>query len=143
MKIRVYINSFRGKLTVLVASAALLPILITSAFLWKVRTDQLKAETLSRLDKVSKTLSVYVNHIQERLQTGVQRITYDNTLQVTLDLKIVPQLQKYLVQQQKGVQVESLTVYDSDKKIVATTSEVQFLGDLDQPGKIPENPVHR
>jgi len=62
---------------------------------------------------------------------GLSRIASDNTLQITLELGIIPQLRKYLETQIEVLRFSTLIVADAQKQVVASKGKVfsEFISD--------------
>jgi hypothetical protein len=127
--IREYFTAFKGKLTVLVMTAILLPMLVSSLLLGGMLERRLRVSFESRLEAGLKTFSLILNNKEKELIQGLSRIASDNTLQMTLELGIIPQLRKYLETQIEVLRFSTLIVTDVQKQVVASSSS--------QKGKIP------
>jgi len=64
---------------------------------------------------------------QHELLNGLERLAKDNTLQVTVDLQIPPQLKNYLKMHLDVMHFSSLKVYLKDRSFFSgTTAEVKY-----------------
>jgi class 3 adenylate cyclase/HAMP domain-containing protein len=126
-----YLSSFRGKLTALVMTAILLPMIVSSLLLGGMLERRLRVSFESRLEAGLKTFSLILNNKEKELMQGVSRIASDNTLQITLELGIIPQLRKYLETQIEVLRFSTLIVANAQKKVVASKGKVfsKFIND--------------
>jgi len=124
MFIKEYLTSFKGKLTALVMTAILLPMIVSSLLLGGMLERRLRASFESRLEAGLKTFSLILNNKEKELIQGLSRIASDNTLQITLELGITPQLRKYLEAQIEVLRFSTLIVADAQKQAVASAGKV-------------------
>jgi class 3 adenylate cyclase/HAMP domain-containing protein len=131
MLIKEYLTSFKGKLTALVVTAILLPMIVSSLLLGGMLERRLRVSFESRLEAGLKTFSLILNNKEKELMQGVSRIASDNTLQITLELGIIPQLRKYLETQIEVLRFSTLIVADAQKQVVASQGKVfsKFIND--------------
>ncbi len=122
--IKEYLTSFKGKLTALVMTAILLPMIVSSLLLGGMLERRLRASFESRLEAGLKTFSLILNNKEKELIQGLSRIASDNTLQITLELGITPQLRKYLETQIEVLRFSTLIVADAQKQVVASEGKV-------------------
>jgi len=129
MNIR-FLTSFRGKLYLLVIYAILLPLIISSLLLGSMLDRQLRESFQNRLKAGLETFSLILKHKENALIQGVSGMASDNTLQLTLELGIIPQLRKYLQTKSEVLGFSALTVTDDTKQLVASTgrSLSEFFG---------------
>ena len=124
MFIKEYLTAFKGKLTALVMTAILLPMIVSSLLLGGMLERRLRVSFESRLEAGLKTFSLIINNKEKELIQGLSRIASDNTLQMTLELGIIPQLRKYLETQIEVLRFSTLIVADAQKQIVASKGTV-------------------
>jgi len=131
MFIKEYLTSFKGKLTALVMTAILLPMIISSLLLGSMLERRLRASFESRMEAGLETYSLILNNKEKELMQGLSRIASDNTLQITLELGIIPQLRKYLETQIEVLRFSTLIVADAQKQVVASKGKVfsEFISD--------------
>jgi HAMP domain-containing protein len=122
--IKEYLTSFKGKLTALVMTAILLPMIVSGLLLGGMLERRLRASFESRLKAGLKTFSLILNNKEKELIQGLSRIASDNTLQITLELGITPQLRKYLETQIEVLRFSTLIVADAQKQVVASAGKV-------------------
>ena len=116
---RKYFKSFRGSLTTLIIFAIVVPMLVSGTIFGVMLDNQLRAIFENRLKAGLKTFSLVLNHRQQDLMRGLERIASDNTLQVTLELDIVSQMQKYMASQIAVLKFAGICISDSEKNIIA------------------------
>ena len=133
MFIKEYLTAFKGKLTALVMTAILLPMIVSSLLLGGMLEKRLRVSFESRLEAGLKTFSLILSNKEKELIQGLSRIASDNTLQMTLELGIIPQLRKYLETQIEVLRFSALIVADSQKQVVASTGTV-FAGVINDEG---------
>ena len=122
--IKEYLTAFKGKLTALVMTAILLPMIVSSLLLGSMLERRLRVSFESRLEAGLKTFSLILNNKEKELIQGLSRIASDNTLQMTLELGIIPQLRKYLETQIEVLRFSTLIVADAQKQVVASKGTV-------------------
>jgi class 3 adenylate cyclase/HAMP domain-containing protein len=122
--IKEYLTAFKGKLTALVMTAILVPMIVSSLLLGGMLERRLRVSFESRLEAGLKTFSLILNNKEKELIQGLSRIASDNTLQMTLELGIVPQLRKYLETQIEVLKFSALIVADAQKQVIASKGTV-------------------
>ncbi|MBW2603974.1 MAG: HAMP domain-containing protein [Deltaproteobacteria bacterium] len=130
MFIKRYLTSFRGKLTALVTAAILLPMIISSILLGSMLEKQFRTSFENRLKAGLETFHLILGNKEKELVQGLSRMASDNTLQMTLELEIVPQLRKYLESHIDVLGFSTLIVFDAQKQLVTGTGRVfsEFIG---------------
>jgi len=119
MTVKHYFSSFRGKLFFLLCAALLLPLLTVGFLLTAILSKQLNIQFENRLDAGLETLSLILENKQNDLTEGMAWLATDNTLQMTLQLEIAPQLSHYLATQVDVLKLSGLTIFNPERKIVA------------------------
>jgi signal transduction histidine kinase len=112
-------RSFRTKLLVLVAIAVSVPAVLTCVILGRQLDRQARASFASGLSSNLETFALILQDTQTRLDEGLARAATDNTLQVTLDLDIRAQLNKYIDGQRQALRTAFLSVYDRNFRPIA------------------------
>ena len=69
---------------------------ISALLLGSMLKRQLQVSLESRLEAGLETFNLILRNKENELIQGLSRIASDNTLQMTMDLEIIPQLSKYL-----------------------------------------------
>ncbi len=90
--------------------AVLLPALIAVTILWQTFTEQIYASYEKRLASSLNTFELILNNSYRTLQDTVSRTAADNTMRITMELEILPQLRRYLQSQLEASSINSLTV---------------------------------
>lgn len=98
----------------LLVFAILLPALIASQIMWHTLTEQIYASYEQRLTTGLQTFKLMLDGSHRTLQDTVSRTAADNTVGITMELEIVPQLRRYLQSQSEVSSVDFLTVVKSD-----------------------------
>lgn len=128
-----YKQSFRSRLILLVTIATILPLFISGLVFWKMLDRQLVDILNSRLESGIESFSIVFTNKQNDLQQGLNRIAADNTLQMTIDLDIKPQLKKYLDKQIDVLGFYALNVYDTQYEPIAQSGKIfdidNFIGE--------------
>jgi signal transduction histidine kinase/DNA-binding response OmpR family regulator len=102
-----------GRIPLLLVTAAVLPTLFASIVLWQMLSEQLYSSFEKRLTAGVETLSLILQHKHRELHAALSRIASDNTIHVTMELEILPQLKKYLESQYQVSDFDFLFVYDT------------------------------
>jgi PAS domain S-box-containing protein len=123
---RRYFKSFRGSLKALIIVAILVPMIVSGLIFGIMLDHQLQAIFENRLKAGLKTMSLILTYRQQDLMLGLERIASDNTLQVTLELDIASQMQKYLEYQIAVLQFSGICIADIEKNIIAIAGESGF-----------------
>ncbi|MEN8132549.1 MAG: EAL domain-containing protein [Pseudomonadota bacterium] len=121
----------RSSLPLLLVIATLLPALVASQILWKTFTEQIYSSYEKRLATGLQTFDLILNGSYRTLQDAVSRTAADNTMRITMELEILPQLRRYLKSQNDVSSIDFLTVTrpnhtpffnDADTEIVSHMS---------------------
>jgi len=127
---RLSLRSFTGKLTLLVGVAVLIPLLSASLILGRQLNRQARSLFAIQLTASLETFSLILHSMEENLDKSLTRTAADNTLQVTLDLEIVPQLQSCINKQRVVLGLSFLAVADAQDRLIG------YAG-LDDLGAVP------
>ena len=127
---RLSLRSFTGKLTLLVGVAVLIPLLSASLILGRQLNRQARSLFAIQLTASLETFSLILHSMEENLDKSLPRTAADSTLQVTLDLEIVPQLQSYINKQRVVLGLSFLAVADAQDRLIG------YAG-LDDLGAVP------
>ena len=112
-------RSFRTKLILLLVVAVAVPAILTSVILGMQLDRQARELFANGLSSNLETFSLILQDNQNRLHEGLARAASDNTLQVTLDLDIRSQLNKYIDGQRQVLRTAFLGVYDRNFRPMA------------------------
>src|SRR5690349_2604304 len=94
-------RSFKTKLMLLVALAVVLPALFTCLILGFQLNRQARNLFANGLAANLETFALVLQEAERNVSEGLTRIAADNTLQVTLDLEMKSQLNKYIEAQRQ------------------------------------------
>ena len=104
----------RSSLQILLIIAILLPALVASQILWRTFTEQIYSSYEQRLTTGLQTFELILNGSYRTLLDAVSRTAADNTMRVTMELEILPQLRRYLNSQYDVSSIDYLTVTRPD-----------------------------
>lgn len=113
----------KSVLTLLLGLLFLLPALVAGVILWQTLSRQIYANYEQRLTTGLKTFELVLNSSYRNLQSALTRIATDNTLRVTMELEILPQLRRYLKAQYQVSGIDYLTLFDRSGKMTAGFSK--------------------
>ncbi len=97
----------------LLIAVAVLPSFAAAFILWQMFTEQLDASSEKRLLTAVETFQLILEHKAEALTGALSRMASDNTLQVTMNLEILPQMNRYLEAHYELTGFEFLHVHDT------------------------------
>lgn len=106
--------SFKSKLTILVIAAILLPLVISGVLFQNMLGKQMDTILENRLVSELKAFSLLLEKHSEQLDKGISKLASDNTIQMTLNLEIFSQLEKYLNSQINILNLSTIEIYDKD-----------------------------
>ncbi len=112
-------RSFKTKLMLLVALAVALPALFTCLILGIQLNRQARNLFANGLSANLETFTLVVQDAEKNVSEGLARMASDNTLQVTLDLEIASQLNRYIEAQRQVLGIGFVAVYNADSRNVA------------------------
>lgn len=98
----------------MLVSTILLPAVVASQILWNTLTEQIYAGYEKRLASGLQTFELVLNSTYRTLQDTVSRTGADNTMRITMELEILPQLLRYLQSQVDVSSIDFLTVTKPD-----------------------------
>jgi signal transduction histidine kinase len=92
---------------------------------------QLQASFENRLEAGLETFSLILKNRESQLIQGLSRMAWDNTLQMTLNLEIIPQLRNYLETQIKVLGFSVLSIADVQNQVVVSIGNAlpEFIDD--------------
>ena len=111
------------RLVVAFALAILVPALLASLLVWQMMVKQINTGYEQRLNAELELFHLLIRGRGQDLQRIASRIAADNTVQVTMELEIVPQLRRYLRTQGKVSGVDFLFVFSADGRQLAGLGE--------------------
>jgi signal transduction histidine kinase/CheY-like chemotaxis protein/HAMP domain-containing protein len=112
-------RSFKTRLMLLVALAVALPALFTSLILGFQLSQQARDLFANGLSANLETFALVLQDAERKVFEDLTRIASDNTLQVTLDLDMSSQLNKYIEAQRQVLGIAFVAVYNADSRNVA------------------------
>ncbi|PNU20307.1 hypothetical protein C2E25_07735 [Geothermobacter hydrogeniphilus] len=115
---------FRQKLTLLISIALIVPLLASVLLFDGMINRQLNHNFSQRLEADLGALTLLQKHLRNSLEQGVAGLANDNTLQITSDLKILPQLQNYLQRQSRALDISALQVFTPSGHLLAATAKL-------------------
>ena len=107
-------RSFKTKLMLLVALAVALPALFTCLILGIQLNRQARNLFANGLSANLETFTLVVQDAEKNVSEGLARMASDNTLQVTLDLEIASQLNRYIEAQRQVLGIGFVAVYNAE-----------------------------
>ena len=116
-------TSTNWRLVVAFATAIIVPALLASLLVWQMMVKQINAGYEQRLNAELELFHLLLRNRSQDLQRVASRIAADNTVQVTMELEIVPQLRRYLQTQGKVSGVDFLFVFSADGRHLAGLGE--------------------
>ena len=96
----------------LAVTVMLLPVLLVALVLWRAFSNQIEASYEKRLSTSLSVFELAVDRSIGDFRNALSRLAADNTLQVTVDLDIRPQLKRYLSAQFEVSDFEFIAVAD-------------------------------
>ena len=112
-------RSFKARLMVLVALAVALPALLTCLILGIQLNRQARNLFANGLAANLETFGLVLQDAEKNVSEGLTRMASDNTLQVTLDLEMTSQLNKYIEAQRQVLGIGFVAVYNADSRNIA------------------------
>jgi PAS domain S-box-containing protein len=112
-------RSFKTRLMLLVALAVALPALFTCLILGFQLNRQARDLFANGLSANLETFALVLQDAERKVSEDLTRIASDNTLQVTLDLDMSSQLNKYIETQRQVLGIAFVAVYNADSRNVA------------------------
>jgi signal transduction histidine kinase len=116
-------RSFKTRLMLLVALAVVLPALFTCLILGIQLNRQARSLFANGLAANLETFALVLQDAERNVSDGIARMAADNTLQVTLDLEMKSQLNKYLEAQRQVLGLSFITVFNANSRVVALADQ--------------------
>ncbi len=113
-------SSFRTRLLLLVVAAILLPLLAAATIGGVTIIKQFRMMHSENIKANMSMFGLVLNNRAGELKRTVNNLSLDNTLQVTLDLGIIPQLQKHIISQAENLGLSNLSVFNNEGEIIAS-----------------------
>lgn len=121
MALKNYLASFKGRLTLLVIAAILLPLVAVSLILGSILRERIYASFEEQLRASLQSTTLILSRALEDLIKGVERVAKDNALENTLTLEDAEAIDDMLSQQRKVLDISMLAVFDLDWQRVASS----------------------
>lgn len=83
--------------------------------------NQFMVMSQANLEANMETFNIILSNQKSSLKRSLKDLSIDNTVQVTLDLGIVPQLRKYITSQAESIGLEGVAVFDDNGGLITTT----------------------
>jgi diguanylate cyclase (GGDEF)-like protein/PAS domain S-box-containing protein len=112
-----------NRVAVWAAALTLVPVLLVSVLLWRAFSDQADDNYAKRLAANLSLFEVVIDHSLDDFARTLSRLAADNTLQVTVDLDIRPQLKRYLRSQYNVSELDFIVVSDLAGEPLAVVGE--------------------
>jgi diguanylate cyclase (GGDEF)-like protein/PAS domain S-box-containing protein len=109
-----------------------LPALVASQILWKTFTEQIYSSYEQRLATGLQTFELILNGSYRTLKDAVSRTAADNTMRVTMELEILPQLRRYLKSQNEVSSIDMLTVARPDHSPFFNESDTEIMSEMSE-----------
>ncbi len=116
-------RSFRFRLLFLIVAACLFPLVASALIGGSAMYKQFMVLSQTNLEANMETFSLILSNQKDGLQRTLKDLSIDNTVQVTLELGIVPQLKKYIASHASTFGLSEVAVFNDVGDIVATTRE--------------------
>ncbi|MCP3870785.1 MAG: EAL domain-containing protein [Gammaproteobacteria bacterium] len=113
----------RSVLPLLLVSTILLPAVVASQILWTTLTEQIYDDYEKRLATGLQTFELLLTSSFRTLHDTVSRTAADNTVRITMELEILPQLRRYLHSQNQASSVDFLTVAKPDGQMLLSAED--------------------
>lgn len=121
MALKNYLASFKGRLTLLVIAAILLPLVAVSLILGSILRERIYASFEEQLRASLQSTTLILSRALEDLIKGVERVAKDDALENTLTLEDAEAIDDMLSQQRKVLDISMLAVFDLDRQRVASS----------------------
>ena len=108
---------------ILVVTFMWLPALLVAWLLWQVFSDQIETSYEKRLSSSLGVLELAIEHGAIDFRSALARLAADNTIRVTMDLDIRPQLERYLTSQFEISEYHHLWVADPAGQMIVQIGE--------------------
>ena len=106
----------------------LLPVLLVAAVLWRTFATQVDDSYEKRLTANLNLFGLAVDQGLDDFRRALSRLTADNTIQVTVDLDIRPQLNRYLSSQFDVSDFDFVAVTDREGQVLAAAGSQSVPG---------------
>ncbi len=121
MRMKNFLLSFKGKLTLLVIAAISLPLLVAALIARQVLQERIHSSFTTELNTGLGTITLILSWIEQDLVAEIARIASNDVMEDHLAQGTVPELKKILTTQRKVVALELLAVFDLHRALVASS----------------------
>ncbi len=121
MRLKNFLFSFKGKLTLLVIAAISLPLLVVAAIARQVLQERLHASFSNELNAGLESITLILGWFEQDLVMEVTRIASDDVIEDQLAAGAVPELKKMLTSQRKVVDLAMLATFDLKHELLASS----------------------
>ena len=121
MRLKKFLLSFKGKLTLLIIAAILLPLLTAALIARQVLQERLHRAFSAELEAGLGTITLLLRWIEQDVVTEIVRIAGNDIVEEQLALGTVPELKKMLTAQRKVIDLALLAVFDVNYERVASS----------------------
>ena len=115
----------KRSLLLVVVLLLLLPVFLVATVLWRAFTDQIENSYEKRLVTSLGVLELALERSVSDFRSSLSRLAADNTIQITVDLDIRPQLKRYLASQFEISDYRFLRVTDLSGAALVTVGDMQ------------------
>jgi diguanylate cyclase (GGDEF)-like protein/PAS domain S-box-containing protein len=113
----------RRHIAVFAVTAVITPALIVAAVLWHVFAKQIDSSHEKRLRASLQTFELLLRERQRDLKDSLSKLAADNTVRVTMDLDIRPQLERYLHTQFAVSNLDFVRAADKEGTLLAAAGD--------------------
>lgn len=121
MRLKKFLLSFKGKLTLLIIAAILLPLLTAALIARQVLQERLHRAFSAELEAGLGTITLLLRWIEQDVVTEIARIAGNDVVEEQLARGTVPELKKMLTAQRKVIDLALLAVFDVNHERVASS----------------------
>ncbi len=121
MHLKKFLLSFKGKLTLLIVAAILLPLLAAALIARQVLQERIHRAFTAELEAGLGTITLLLRWIEQDVVTEIARIASNDVVEEQLARGTVPELKKLLTTQRKVVDLALLAVFDLNYERVASS----------------------
>lgn len=115
--------TLRTKFTLITITLILLPILTVTFFTIEYYNSVLTSSYYEKQNAQLQTTMLVMKNISQRLRSLTRQLSIDNTLMNTLRLRIFPQMEEYLERIALNNNINSISIYDSNKFLLVSYPE--------------------
>ncbi|MEK7727801.1 MAG: hypothetical protein AAB354_05265, partial [candidate division KSB1 bacterium] len=121
MRLKNFLLSFKGKLTLLIMAAILLPLLAAALIARQVLQERIHRAFTAELEAGLGTITLFLRWMEQDVVTEIARIASNDAVEEQLALGTVPELKKMLTTQRKVVDLALLAVFDRNHERIASS----------------------